>query len=100
MKASEARLLTQKSYSAGTNTYIQNVYKVIEEAAKKGRSQVAIRSPEEIIITFVINQLKKDGYAVSRNHGYDQRDDESWDNLDISWEHEKESSWDTDPMGG
>jgi hypothetical protein len=89
MKATEARLLTQNSYSTGINTYIQNVYKVIEEAANQGNSQVVIKSPKESIIISVIDRLKKDGYAVSRNHGCDQRDSEAWDNLIISWAHIK-----------
>lgn len=85
MKASEARLLTEKSYKHGGNAYIQNVYIEIENVARSGRDCVAVRSPEQRIIKYVIAQLECDGYKVQRNTGYDQRDGESWDNLDISW---------------
>ena len=85
MKASEARALTQAAFTSGQNGYLKNVYETIKEAAPGGMS-ITIKSPtNEQITLLVMQQLTKDGYTVKRQNGHDPRDNESWDNLSISW---------------
>lgn len=82
MKANEARKLTD-SYSIG----MEQVYKKIKAAATNGNDSVNVGSrdynPRDVLR--VIAQLKNDGYTVKREQGYDQRDNESWDYLTVSW---------------
>lgn len=33
----------------------------------------------------VTTELRLNGYTVRRNRGFDQRDGDSWDNIEISW---------------
>lgn len=85
MKASEARNLTDTAFSSEKITYLNNLYKVIEQTALQGISIVNVKSPAENLVDSVMVQLKNAGYVVERNNGYDQRDRDSWDYLNISW---------------
>lgn len=86
MKASEARILTEKAYTFEGNGFMKNLYTDIEKAASVGRTWIAVKSPDTFIIQHVMTQLNRDGYKVKRNSGHDQLDGMSWDNLEISWE--------------
>jgi hypothetical protein len=85
MKASDARNLTDTIFSSGKITYLKNIYKTIEQAANTGINAINVKSPAENIVESVIFQLKNDGYVVERLLGHDQRDNDSWDQLYISW---------------
>jgi hypothetical protein len=85
MKASEARRITEISFSTGKNSYINQLYQSIEDAANAGRTYLSVKSPDQNIINSVIKQLEIDGYTIKRTTGHDMRDGEFWDNLNIKW---------------
>lgn len=85
MKAYEARTLTEKSCNSSSSMYLTHAYEHIGRQASNGLSMVSLNSPDSLTIGSVMDQLRKDGYKVERNNGYDQRDDTSWDYLNISW---------------
>jgi len=85
MKASDARKLTDTAFSSEKITYLKNLYKTIEQAAKRGINGVNVKCPAENLVESVMVQLKNDGYVVRRDTGYDQRDNDSWDKLYINW---------------
>jgi hypothetical protein len=85
MKASDARNLTDTAFSSEKITYLKNLYKTIEQAANRGINGVNVKSPAENLVESVMVQLKNDGYVVRRDTGYDQRDNDSWDQLYINW---------------
>ena len=82
MKATEARQLT-KAYSVG----MEKIYAAIQSAAVKGDTTTSVgRTHFEVRDTQrVMDQLVADGYTVKREQGHDQRDNESWDYLIVSW---------------
>ena len=85
MKASEARTLTEKACHSSSSIYLKNVYEHISKQASLGLSTVSVKSPNSVTITSVMDQLRKDGYQVERKNGYDHREGDSWDYLNISW---------------
>jgi len=82
MKATEARKLTD-AYSIR----VERVYEKIEAAARRGDSQITVGNDCycQRDVDRVIKQLRANGYTVKREQGYDQRDNESWDYLIVSW---------------
>lgn len=85
MKASEARTLTEKSCNSSSSRYLTHAYEHIGKHASNGLSMISLKSPNSLTIGSVMDQLRKDGYKVERNNGYDPRDGTSWDFLNISW---------------
>jgi hypothetical protein len=85
MNASEARTLTEKACNSSSSIYLTHAYEHITKQASNGLSMVSLKSPDSLTIGSVMDQLRKDGYKVERNNGYDQRDGTSWDFLNISW---------------
>jgi hypothetical protein len=66
---------------------MEKVYARIETAARNGDSSITIGEGcyNQRDVDRVIKQLRADGYTVKREHGCDQRDNESWDYLIVSW---------------
>lgn len=85
MKASEARKITDE---VGRKVDMAPIYKEIEARALVGHSNYTIdvqKWKHNSAVDSVKSTLENDGYKVSRNKGYDQRDGDSWDQLCISW---------------
>jgi hypothetical protein len=80
MHAKEARKLVEQSAVCD----LKPVFQKIRVAAEFGSRSVNI-SLNELSADFVIDSLKREGYTVKREQGYDQRDNESWDYLIVSW---------------
>lgn len=88
MKASEARMLSEKSFNSETNKVLKDLYNHIKEVAEAGRTITSVQTPKpEHIVAGVIKKLQNDGYVVKRDSYSDPRD--SYDNMTISWEHAK-----------
>lgn len=85
MKAIEAKKLSESFISPEINITLKSIHTRIERAAKRGGMGITIQSPTGDIYLSIVKALKTDGYKVKRNSGYDPRDGDSWDNLDISW---------------
>lgn len=84
MKAREARQLTE-SFEPD----IAVVYALIRQSASKGLESCSVSCDKFAENAQAIKRamliLKTDGYSVTRRVGSDQRDNESWDYLEISW---------------
>lgn len=84
MKASEARALTEE----GQKVDMQSIYKEIRDRARLGYENHTIdicQWKHKASVDKVLAELKANGYKASRNSGCDQRDGDSWDQLNISW---------------
>jgi hypothetical protein len=83
MKANEARKLAN-AYAIGG---MDKIYAAIKSAATKGDTSVSLgRTFFEVRDTDRVKaQLVGDGYTVKREQGYDQREQDSWDYLIVSW---------------
>ena len=66
---------------------MERVYNKIKAAASDGDDMVNVGNddfcPRDVCR--VIAELESNGYKVKREQGYDQRDQESWDYLIVSW---------------
>ena len=84
MNASKAKQLTANANAVD----MAEIYRKIEATAREGREGIQIDVSSwrnEIRIDNVISALKADGYEVSREHGYDPRDQTGWDYLSVTW---------------
>lgn len=84
MKATEARALTEE----GQKVDMAAIYTAIAAKARAGHESHAIdvqKWKRASSVDKVIADLKANGYKVSRYNGYDQRDGDSWDQLNIEW---------------
>lgn len=70
---------------------LDNIYVKIQFAADEGLSYITIdilNDANKILannIEFVIKALEVDGYKVTPSKGDDQREGNSWNNLNIYW---------------
>jgi uncharacterized membrane protein len=84
MKAEEARKLTNDASKVDTS----KIYEKIEKAARNGDDNICVDvsswKSKNFVVSFV-DELRTNGYRATRNQGYDQRDGESWDQINICW---------------
>ena len=87
MKASEAAEISQNSSRYTRDIILRDIFGKIKIEATAGKTilSFSIAQYKNIDSIVLINALKELGYEVKRNHGYDQRDNESWDYLAIEW---------------
>ncbi len=84
MHAHEARKLTENANKVD----MSEIYKRITSQADAGHASVSIdvkKWNNGVKVGIVKDELEKLGYKVKRSQGYDQRDRDSWDTLEISW---------------
>ena len=84
MKATHARALTEE----GQKVDMEAIYKQIESSARQGNESLTIdvqKWKHKASVTKVIEELRANGFKASRNSGSDQRDGDSWDQLNIGW---------------
>lgn len=88
MTAKEAKIISENSKSSVYKLELEKIYTLIGEIANKGGVTANYDLRTNIPITLIkglIQKLNDDGYTVERSHGYDQRDEVSWDYLIIQW---------------
>lgn len=97
INARTARELTEQALA--TNIDCSAVFKDIQDKAARGASTHTINlktinvgasitfliDGREIFARALIKQLETLGFKTTRNKGSDQRDNESWDTLVVSW---------------
>ena len=84
MNANKAKELT----TAARVVDMTSIYRKIEAAAKSGHDIIQIKVGEwktTNSVDNIIADLRKNGYTVKRENGYDQRDGDGWDYLNVSW---------------
>lgn len=90
MKASEARRLNDE-YAATQQLSVNEIYKLIRSAAGRGRAQVSVSlnkidySYRERVFKSVKAELESNGFTVKRSTWSDPRDNDSGDDLVVSW---------------
>jgi len=85
--AEEARRKSEDINSMLASAVLQKVFSAISNATEKGirDCQIDVTSKFESLLPAIIKHLKSLGYDVKHNSGYDQRDNDSWNYLSISW---------------
>ena len=83
MEASDARKLTTDS----RNISLDRFYAAIKAAAQAGDSSVTltVHANEAKFAPEIVKRLIASGYKVEHNTGYDQRDGDSWNSININW---------------
>lgn len=82
MKATDARKLTEKSKPRN-----DDIYDAIRKAAEDAESSIRFDLDDRRarFVKDIMTELTEAGYEVKREHGSDQRDNDSWHYLIISW---------------
>lgn len=81
--AEEARKLTDSS----RNVSMKPIFDKIKKSAQNGDVNVNfdLTDNQSKYVDIIIKKLESLGYKVSRQNGYDQRENTSWDYLYINW---------------
>ena len=85
--AEEARRKSEDINSMLASAVLQRVFSDISKATEKGLRgcQIDVTSEFESLLPLIIKHLKSLGYYAKQNSGFDQRDNYSWNSLDINW---------------
>lgn len=87
ISAQEARLKLNESITSKVNITLLFIENKIKEAIANGKNYIVYETKTNKVETYDIikKTLVNLGYKVTRQNGYDQRDNYSWDYLEISW---------------
>lgn len=81
--AQAARSLTERACQISCDRF----YEAISKAASNGDSncRFSLSDREKKLVTKIETELKGRGFTTKIESGYDQRDNDSWYYLDVSW---------------
>ena len=85
-RADDAKKLVE-NFKVDSFKEVAALYANIRKAASMGKRSVCWPIPDRLREhgTEIVELLTEDGYVARRDNGSDQRDGESWDNLNVTW---------------
>lgn len=86
IQASQAMMNASQVKTVTIAAKLAEIGMQIETASKKGLFSFTYNLTQTDLPELLSTEIKKFGYKVRHNHGHDQRDGDSWNQLIISWD--------------